>query len=552
MTEQRRTIDEAAQNGHGIGRAPQRAAGFCFAWEARSRALCALDEVEEAVSLLQRQNAQSWVLYLTGTAPLILSVLALARDMGAAYGNSNLCLRDSFVCALAFLWASFWKARFANALVSSVHASGALKNGGWECAFIQCVLQSGKLLILPFAILSVVPMPSVSIFFRAIHIEANRPGATLKSTVRRAGSIAAANTGTNWIALLIATVAFVVVFLNVFTLIILLPRLLHSLSGTESEWTRANSQFAFKTLFSVAIACTWLVLDPFLQAFAAVRWFYAAARRDGRDLQARLRKVAAAIFCLVWLCRPAIIIAVPSDSGILTAQEIGTTVQQLTQDKEYAWLQQNTTHQNGVSFAEPFLTALGRAGESVSNAWQRFIRWLNRREDQAASDTEQNNGPNLLKERWLLYAAAALVVAAGGILFIRRRTHKQVPIIAGTSPTPQPAAVEDALATERPEEEWLALADELAAKGELRLAIRALYLASLACLGRQGMLGIAKHKSNAMYERELALRCRKPDVCMAFASANRDYERVWYGMHQATQQLRDAVRDNVWRAQVTA
>ena len=91
---------------------------------------------------------------------------------------------------------------------------------------------------------------------------------------------------------------------------------------------------------------------------------------------------------------------------------------------------------------------------------------------------------------------------------------------------------EDLLATQLPEDEWLSLARRLAAAGERRLALRALYLSLLAGLGERGLLAIARHKSNRDYLQELRRRTRdRPELPGAFGRSVGDFERVWYGAH---------------------
>jgi hypothetical protein len=94
---------------------------------------------------------------------------------------------------------------------------------------------------------------------------------------------------------------------------------------------------------------------------------------------------------------------------------------------------------------------------------------------------------------------------------------------------------EDLDATALPEEDWLTLARELTAKGELRLALRALYLATLACLARQELITIAKYKSDREYELELRRRSHtQPHLAGVFAENRAFFESAWYGLHEVT------------------
>ncbi|HRQ89744.1 MAG TPA: DUF4129 domain-containing protein [Bacteroidia bacterium] len=92
---------------------------------------------------------------------------------------------------------------------------------------------------------------------------------------------------------------------------------------------------------------------------------------------------------------------------------------------------------------------------------------------------------------------------------------------------------EDIVATQLREDEWMRLAREQIEKGEERLAIRALFLATLAHLGERGLIRIYRSKSNRDYRSEVALRARSlSELRQAFDENTILFERVWYGMHR--------------------
>ena len=73
------------------------------------------------------------------------------------------------------------------------------------------------------------------------------------------------------------------------------------------------------------------------------------------------------------------------------------------------------------------------------------------------------------------------------------------------------------------------------AQGETRLALRALYLGTLAHLARQQWIQVHRGKSNLDYLRELGRRAKGlAGVESSFAENLRLYERSWYGEHLAT------------------
>jgi hypothetical protein len=105
---------------------------------------------------------------------------------------------------------------------------------------------------------------------------------------------------------------------------------------------------------------------------------------------------------------------------------------------------------------------------------------------------------------------------------------------------------ENIAADQLPEDSWLQLARELMSKGELRLALRALYLASLAHLAGRQFLTIAKFKSNFDYLRELQRRGHVlPDLIRLFGENVTVFDRVWYGLHEVDSSLLDHFSNNV-------
>jgi len=127
-------------------------------------------------------------------------------------------------------------------------------------------------------------------------------------------------------------------------------------------------------------------------------------------------------------------------------------------------------------------------------------------------------------------------MAIMAFIFIRiwqRRRVKPVETIS-TSAVPVPDLTDekvkaDDLSTNR----WLSLATELADKGELRLAMRALYLATLAHLADHEMITIQSYKSNREYERELKRRAHEHgELISIFSNSLNVFEGAWYGMYQ--------------------
>jgi len=107
---------------------------------------------------------------------------------------------------------------------------------------------------------------------------------------------------------------------------------------------------------------------------------------------------------------------------------------------------------------------------------------------------------------------------------------------------------EEVTADQLPEDGWLNLAREMIEQGNLRLALRALYLASLAHLASRELIAIAIFKSNREYEMELRRRARAaPEVQSAFSQNVAVFDRAWYGLHEVTSQALQDFQSNLAR-----
>jgi hypothetical protein len=137
---------------------------------------------------------------------------------------------------------------------------------------------------------------------------------------------------------------------------------------------------------------------------------------------------------------------------------------------------------------------------------------------------------------WIIIPLLCIVVVLAYLAWRAWKDRRPRMVMADIAAKPVPDITrEDLDATELPEEGWLNLAAELMEKGELRLALRALYLATLACLARQEFITIAKYKSDRDYELELRRRSHtQPHLAGVFAENRALFESGWYGSHEIT------------------
>ena len=148
--------------------------------------------------------------------------------------------------------------------------------------------------------------------------------------------------------------------------------------------------------------------------------------------------------------------------------------------------------------------------------------------------------------RILLFALAAVVACALGIAIYRYRRPRPGPQQEATPVPSVPDLEDDQVTADRlPADEWMDMARDLIARGDLRLGLRAMFLACLARLAQLELVVLEQHKSNREYLRELhRIAHDQPMAVEAFQGNIMMIERIWYGDHDATAETADAFQEN--------
>jgi hypothetical protein len=155
----------------------------------------------------------------------------------------------------------------------------------------------------------------------------------------------------------------------------------------------------------------------------------------------------------------------------------------------------------------------------------------------------------------LLWGLVAVVASVLAIFLYRvwlNRQQTRIAVASEAIPVPPDVADENVGADQLPEDGWLKLGRELLAQGQLRLAMRAFYLASLSQLAARNLISIARFKSNREYERELRRRGHSfPALIAIFGENITVFETIWYGMHEASSEIVGQFATNVERLKST-
>jgi len=168
-----------------------------------------------------------------------------------------------------------------------------------------------------------------------------------------------------------------------------------------------------------------------------------------------------------------------------------------------------------------------------SDFMTRILEWLRRWLEDHHESTGVA-GPSLPLPPMQIFVALAILFAVLliGYLIATRLQERR----ATTADPNAPAAALDV--REKPPDALLDEASALAARGELRLALRSLYLATLVALDRRRLIDFDPHRTNWHYLRKMP----RGDAKELFAEFTALFDRKWYGDEPVTPPEYEAAR----------
>ncbi len=169
--------------------------------------------------------------------------------------------------------------------------------------------------------------------------------------------------------------------------------------------------------------------------------------------------------------------------------------------------------------------------------WRRFVEWLEeflkdlfkreREPPRTSPDLVPGSGANVADLLVVLVIGAVLAVLVAVLLRALGQRKKEESAQLEVSTLDAAALAQDPMsALARPPEGWAHLADELAARGEYREAVRSLYLALLSRLHREGAILYDSTLSNWDYLRQFKGR---REWLPPFRELTRRFDFAWYG-----------------------
>jgi hypothetical protein len=527
--------------------------------------------LEEAVHLLRLSPGHLLAYYYAGSLPFILGLLYFWGDMSRSAFAADYCAIASLGLALLFIWMKSWQAVFATQIKAQLDNQTATCFSFRRILSVvanQSLLHASGFLVLPLAAIVMMPFGWCFAFYQNATVLEDRQYQDLSALCRRSWRQAKLWRKQNHVLLTVFLFFGVIVFLNLAITLFILPYLLKTFFGFESVFTLSGLDSLNTTFLATTIGITYLCMDPLVKTAYTLRCYYGEALTSGADIRNQLnrlvqRRNAMAILTVLALAiSPATVIAaaphetvsslVASAADPFTVEALDESIEQVLRQREFTWrmprqskIKEDQKRSGPVTSAFQWAWRMIAKGLKTLWGWvESLFEWLvdllpKRALGKKAAGTTWPNSLRVVLIVLLSLAALILLYFIGRIW--QRRRLKPTPV-TGEAVLITPELTDDDLkADELPANRWLAMAKDLLEKGSVRLAMRALYLATLAHLAEHDMIRIEAYKSNLDYKRELERRAHgNPELLTAFATVVTLLEKVWYGMHKIPQQEIDA------------
>jgi Domain of unknown function (DUF4129) len=537
--------------------------------------------VEEAVHLLRASPGSALIGYYVGTLPFVLALLFFWSDMArSAFAHERL-ITGVFGLSALFVWMKCWHGVFAGQLLAQLCGEPPPRlHLFWllRVALYQAIVQPIGLFLLPVSLVLLAPLGWVYAFFTNVTVFSGGQVGNVRTLVAKSWRQARLwSMQSHYLVFLFKLFGFFV-FLNVMSAVMGVPLLLKALLGLETVFSQSPWAALNTTTLAAAAGITFLCLDPLLKAAYVLRCFYVESLHTGQDLKAelktfappaRLSPAASLLFLLFALQAPLSFGAdelertqnpKPGTRNSLASPDLDRSIDEVIQQREYSWrlprdsAPSKPKEEADENFIQRFFKSIEQGFKAVQRWMRDVLEWLDRLGGRPSGPSLDGLSlAGVMKGLLIL-----LVIALAGLILwlLFRLWRSQAPIqefAVEALPAVPDVSDENVGAEQLPEDGWIKLARELLNRGELRLALRAFYLAALAHLAERNLITLAKHKSNRDYERELLRRGHAlADVPGLFSDSVMAFERVWYGRHGVSQDSLDEFARNVERIKAGA
>jgi hypothetical protein len=546
----------------------------------RPNRLSPLEAMERGFVLFQSTFAREAWRYYAGTAPLVLLFIPLWVLDGQIRVSDGGLLLQAVLIALAYLLRVWMVAGYMQHVRERAFGVRISKPAG-AMARVATLgrLVAWKITLSAAALVTVPTVAGAPWFYSGCQFASLEAGSDATERQSFVGCLTVASQwyGRSLLLFLMLFPLWVAVWLNGTILAIMVPQLLHSVFGVNTLlstemgiYSLIRSSAFWLSLFAGA----WLAVDPIVKSAYVVVYQYLRSRREGDDLRGLLAslprgqqkkaemvagagarrsiRIGAAVGLLVifmGVSRPATALAAGSQNSALTpadsaqqerVQKLRQALDRESQREIYRW--HDAEHPSPPTWFDKLLTKIGHAIKRGWEALRDFIRKLWPRGLDLSPGTEKSHWRMKDLRLWLALIAA-VTLAAGAVLFWLRRRREAAQLSIPITADSLPDLSDTAIANERSEDEWFALAARLEGEGELRLALRAAYLGLLAGLAQREWLTIRRDRTNREYLDEFTRRWKRSPRAAVEMRARipeklrgslRVFDCVWYGSAAVT------------------
>jgi hypothetical protein len=521
--------------------------------------------LEESIHLLRLSPVGLLSSYYIGSMPFVLGFLYFWGDMSRSAFAREYCAVSALGLAFLFVWMKCWHAVFSFKMRGQILD---VQTGSWSfdrivsLAATQAFIHSSYFLILPIALIMVIPFGWCFAFYQNVSTQSLFREDDLKTVCRKSWRFANLWPKQNHILIFVFFVFSLIVFFNLATAIFILPYILKKFIGFETIFTLSGINFLNSTFLVSTVGVTYLCVDPIVKTAYMLRCFYGAAMTTGEDIRIELNKfmipgktliaILAFILCTVSFNAVAAQQVQPRNindlapSISLSPDELNRSIEEIINRREFTWrMPRERPKEKDEEYSGSFSAVikwigdlLGKGFKAVKGLIKKIINWLVKLFPDREFGKDQSNNDWIYSTRLFLVILLAILGLIIGYFFWKTlKKHRAFKTEAAIVPAVSTPDIEndgvraDDLSTNR----WLNLAGEFAAQGSLRLAMRAFYLATLSHLAEKEMITIEIFKSNLDYETELKRRAyEKKEILTAFSEIVSFFDRVWYGMYRIT------------------
>ncbi len=527
----------------------------------------AVQVLEEAFCLLRSVDLKLYWYFYSGTVPFVIGLLYFTADMS----RSGLAREDAaFVAGIMvflYVWMRVCQARFCDGLwnfLSPKTGSDERKRLRFRSLAALLFLHSIQGPLLFIGLVAVIPLGWIIAARENLSVLAFREESSegaLRSlwteSLRLSGYQWAQNHG----VLIILGVVSLFMWVNVIGTAILVPTFAKAIFGIDSVFTLSPIAATLNTTFFLgSLLLTYLAVAPLIKAAYTIRCFQARTRSTGEDLLSRLAEsrslrrgdlkgaVLSVLLVFAFVCSPGVVFS--EEPTAQQSAELGEAISVTLEQKKYQWqlprrevLEESQTREQSwlASRLQEIAESTRELVKALGDLLEEWIeKLMNNQSDSGNADKTKNI--KFFKEIGSTMSLALVLIVLGLIVWVfvalyrKHRTESSVEVVDDSGGGFVDLESEDIIASQLPENEWMKLAREQMEGGDRRLAVRALFLASLAKLGESRILMIARFKSNRDYRRELGRRLRgRGDLIPAFDENVRQFERSWYGTHELSE-----------------